>query len=825
MKFKILFFLFFGFCCAMSPIVVLSSQGVESDSKEQEAFFVAKKAFDDGFYDTSLKLLESFLKNYPVTKKTEEAELLVGRCYFSQNRYLEALRVFTGITGDPGEQPLRDEAFYWIAEVYFRSNNFSKAIEYYEKIISGFPNSIYMAASIYSLGWCKFQMQDFLQAIKYFKIIEDKFPKEVFVKDAGFKILESFYNLKQYNLLKEKAVSFLKTYAQDSEKSAYIHFYLAEAEYYLGSYSEAADEYNAAYISSIDERIKALCGLGLVWARLKLKDYPGAEEVILSVKRDFLDKKNQNVLLMAKAVLLSEQKDFLKAKQVYEELAAEAVDREILIQANLGLADSYYNLGEYQEAISVYVKILDKSSGVMPGELEDRLHYGFAWALFKRGEIKKSIEEFRKTVNLSEDKVIKVAAFCQLADMQLDSGDFNQAIESYNLILKDYPDSPRADYAQYQLGIAYIKSSDYDSAVKAFKSLKQKFPDSKLLSDASYSLSLAYFYKHNYALSVQMFERFIAEYPHSILVKDAMYFRAVNKYNLGKFKESIEGLELIIRNYSLDYELVQKCEYEVADCYYQLGDEKEAMSRFKALREKYPDSKLTPEIIWWLGDYYYRHNEFNEARRYLISLVNSFPDNNFVPDAYYALGVISAGEFLDEEAVNYFKKVIVLGKSDIVSNAGIFIADIYAKQEKFQAALDIYENLLKDYENLSYLLYPKIAEIYSKMRQFEKAKYAYGKSLEFVPSSQAGEVKFSIAEVMEEQGKIKEAIDEYLNISNLYLQDKALVVKSLLRAASIYEDIKDFAQAITIYKRIISLNVEEQKYAYERMAWIRAHVK
>jgi len=72
---------------------------------------------------------------------------------------------------------------------------------------------------------------------------------------------------------------------------------------------------------------------------------------------------------------------------------------------------------------------------------------------------------------------------------------------------------------------------------------------------------------------------------------------------------------------------LQKAEYEVADCYYKLGQEKEAVSRFKLLRAKYPDSKLTPEIMWWLGQYYYRLNDLNLARRYLSSLAKDFPDN------------------------------------------------------------------------------------------------------------------------------------------------------------------------------------------------------
>jgi len=52
-----------------------------------------------------------------------------------------------------------------------------------------------------------------------------------------------------------------------------------------------------------------------------------------------------------------------------------------------------------------------------------------------------------------------------------------------------------------------------------------------------------------------------------------------------------------------------------------------------------------------------------------------------------------------------------------------------------------------------------------------------------------------------------------------------LAVKALLRVAAIYEDKENFKEAASIYKRIISMDVQEAKYAQERIDWIKAHVK
>ncbi len=54
-------FIILSVFCLLYPVLCLAQES----SKEEETLFVAKKAFEDGFYEVSLGLLERFLKNYP----------------------------------------------------------------------------------------------------------------------------------------------------------------------------------------------------------------------------------------------------------------------------------------------------------------------------------------------------------------------------------------------------------------------------------------------------------------------------------------------------------------------------------------------------------------------------------------------------------------------------------------------------------------------------------------------------------------------------------------------------------------------------------------
>jgi TolA-binding protein len=820
-KFLVLSFIF-ALCALRFAPVCLAQEA----SKEEESLFVAKKAFSDGFYEVSLGLLERFLKNYPESSKLAEADLLIGQCYFHQNKYLDALKKFEELLASPASRDIKDAVFYWIAEVHFKGNNFNRASQYYKMIIDEFPASSYAMHAYYSVGWCLFQERLFSEALKYFKIVEEKFPKEPQFKDVSVKIVESLYNLKDYLGIKERVKSYLGLYPNDAKEIPYLYFYMAEADYYLGNFLEAVDAYSKVLSGSNDEKVQALSRLGIGWGYIKLKRYQEANDMLLAINSVILEKNSQDILTLGKGIVNFEMQKFMEAKNVYNELLGSASDPLILIQAYLGKADVLYNLNEYKDAISVYKEALEKfSSGVIPQESVDKLHYGLAWSFLKEGEFKNAIDEFQKIAKNTEDKTVKVATLCQIGDAYQDSANYKKAEEVYDGILRDYPDSFYNDYVQYQLGLVMLKASNYDGAIAAFLSLKNNFPDSKLLDDASYSLGLTYFQKEDYNSSKEIFKKFDEEFKNSNLRSQGLYLLGTSLYNLAKFSEAIEVFKDIIRLYGQDADLMQKAEYEIADCYYRMGDEKEAMTRLNALRSKYPDSSLTVEVMWWLGEYYYRHNDLNLARRYLSSLIQDFPKSNLIPDAYYFLGLTYLEESKYQEAVNNFQKVMEMGRSDLAGQAAITIADIYSREEKIDLALLTYKEVIKDYENLDNLVCPKLADLNLKIGNYDEALVYYHKSLEIVPVRQIADIQFKIAEVMQMQKNIDGAIEEYLKVTYLYSENNDLAVKSLLRLAAIYEDKEDFKEAANIYKRIKSMNVPESKYAQERIDWIKVNVK
>jgi len=802
----------FSFARSAAPV-----QAQEADqSRQEESLFVAQKAFDDGFYDVALNLLERFVQSYPNSGRIHDANLLMGQCYFHLSRFFEALKKFEDLIQGPAKNN-KDAGYYWAAEVHFRGNNFAKAAEYYKAIITGYPDSYYAASSYYSLGWCMFQEQKYKEALDYFRKMEEKFPKHSQTQEASFKILECLYNLKDYGGLRDSARGYLKAFSKDITKSAYLNFYIAESEYYLDNLQAAIEAYSRVISSTRDPKLESLSRLGTGWAYLKLKDYQKAQQAFDQINPESLEKKSLDVLYLGKAAVFSQTSRYSQAQVVYDELIRATQDPLTLLQAYIGKADALYNLGDYRAAVETYRKAASGSLDGVPSDIIDKLHYGLAWAYLKEGEFKEAIAEFKKIVRSTEDKIFKVSALCQIGDAYQDSGEFEKAVEAYDTILRDYPDSFYTDYVQYQLGLVQIKTQNYDGAIASFMSIKNNFPNSKMLDEAGYALGLAYFQKQDYASSRRIFEQFLREYKGSSLMPQAMYLLGTSLYNLADFAGAAEVFKSVARLYGQDSQLAQKAEFEIADCYYRMGNEKEALARFNALRAKYPDTSLTAEIMWWLGEYYYRQNDLGMAVRYFTSLIQDFPGSNLVLDAHYALGSIYSEEGKFSEAQDEFSRVMASGKSDLAAQAAIAIADLFVREGEPDKAIAMYQDKVREHPEMAHLIYPKIADIHFQQGRYDDALSLYKKSLTIVPLRQMADIQFKVAEVFQTQGKTSEAVEEYLKVVYLYSGNRPLEVKALLRVARIHEDTENIPEAVRVYEKIGAMDVPEAGFARERI--------
>ena len=804
----------------LSPVLF-----AQVDTREEEALYVAKKAYGDGFYEVSLNLLQRFLKNFPQSQKIPEANLYIAQCYFQQNKFIPCLDQLEKLSSDPKAEAIRDAVFYWTGEVHFAGHDYSKASSFYQRIIEEFPHSNLLVHAYYSRGWCLFELKDYRKAIQDFTKVISDFPDDPLVKNAQAKKLDCLYRLDDYEGLKEEISAFQKKYTEDIVYKSSIHFFLGEYNFQMNNYPESIQQYQISLGSSPDQEISVFSKLRLAQCYLELGKYIDAQDLLEAIIPEGLTDKQQEELLLAKANLFTATEDFSAARAVWSDLKKLTIHPEIKMQACLGEGKALYNSGQYSEAIAVYQQAQGIAEGLSP-QLLDELYYELAWAFLKNGQFKEAIDEFQKAASFASDEIVKVTALCQIGDAYQDTEEYERAIEVYDQILKDYPDSFYVDYVQYQLGLACLRSSRYDEAVVAFRTLLLNFPKSKLKPQAIYSLALGLFQQQNYEGTQVALQKYMPDLDNQDLEIEALYLLATSLYNLGKYSEAMDVFKQVIRQAGdIKISQKQKAEYEIADCFYQMGNEKEALERFKELRAKYPDSTLSPEVTYWLGGYYSRKGEFNLARRYFSTLIRDFPQSGLLADGYYALGLLEREEARLDSAIVNFEKAMEIGSRDLVAQAGIAIADILIDQDKLDEAELAYQKAIEKSPALAGLIHPKIARIYEKKGNFDQAIRFYQQALSLVSMKEASNLQFKIARAYERNMDYHRAIEEYLKIPYLYPANSQLIVKAYLSSAQIYENQDDWLSAKDIYLKVASMDVEEAKYAQERLEWIDSQRK
>lgn len=800
-----------------------SGRGQENDN---ELFQVAQKAFEDGFYDVAMRYIDQLLKNFPQTDKRVEANLLLGQCYFFQSQYLKAYETFQGLLQ---YNEYKDITLFWLGETSLKGADYKKGEQYYKELVTSFPQSTYVPQAYYSLGWLYTDQNQLKEAQDIFDQLIKKFPSHQLAEEAFFKIAENEYTQQNY----ERAIELFKDFVlkhPHSTKHAEAYFYMAEGYYYLNNYLDAVAYYAKTADIAYDNKLVLMAKIGMGWCYLKLEKYDlsqehfDAAEKLAEEKKIFVDD-----VYLGQANLYTETKDHEKALAAYEKLTQQFPNSPRLGEALLGKANTHFALKDFDDAVRTYRSVIDKyESEAQQKETVEKAYFGLAWSYLKAGSVDLALETFKTVKNRSENKTIKQSALTQIGDAYQDLNDFEKAIEIYDQILKDYPDSAYTDYVQYRQGIALLRLDKLDQAVVAFQAVLTNFPNSSYVSDVQYYLAVAAFKKEDWGQAQIYADKFIhASAPSQEFLAEANYILALCYYHLNQMDKALASFESLIKNFPEQSNIIKNVQVDIAKTYFKKGDVNEALKRFKLLLQQYPNSEAAEETLVWLGDYYLEKGEFETASNYYEDYIQKFPKGDKMSLVYFELGqtFLARGQYT--EAVNTFKKINDKDP-EINAKAKMAIAEIFSKELKPEETISTYMSIVTTAPEFKKDAYNKIAGVYRQNKEYDKAIEAYREALKSdLGSSQikSVELQFNLADTLEVMDQTKEATDEYLKIPYLYPKEIYWVIKAYLRIGRIFEDQEKWEEAKTIYKKILEYKTEEGKFAQERLDWIEKNTR
>lgn len=794
------------------------------NKSEEDAFYVAVRAFEDGFYDLSLAFFDRFLRTYLESDKKAEAMIYVGQCYFFQEKYLKALDQFeAALKMGSTSAAVKDKILFWLAEVYAKGKDYERARAFYEELIRDYRNSFYLLPAYKSLGSVCLKEGRFDDALKTYRAIPAISADPAVAEEASLGVFEALYRKKEYTTLKEETEAFIAKYPS-SHFLGKAYFFAGEADFYLNRYEEAVGAYRSAEAATSDAQHLSQVRLGRGWSYLKLKKYEDAQKIF----SEFGQESAAPAVLLGKAVLATVQGDDAQALGLFDAVVAEDKTGEYASAAYVGKAEIHYAKSRYPEAIIAYRSALDKlkmASSIYEEdmhELRDKIYYGLAWSYLKTGDFRPAQEAFQKVASQSEDKMVRLSALCQLGDAYQDARDYGQAVATYQDFLAKYPESIYADYVQYQLALAWIKMDKLESAVLAFRKLLKDYPGSKLIDDINYFLGAAYFQKGQFPAAEEQLKKFLADFKDSPYRSQALFLLGETRSNLGDHQGAADVFEIVLRECADSDGLCQKAEYEAAHAYERMGRRDDARKRLSDFVTRYPRSPLAPDVVFWLGQINLEQKNYAQAKGYFEKLIRDYPDDDLTAEAYLDLGIAFFEEGDADAALKHFRLALSLGQKGTAARALLFSADASLSKQDLEKALEFCKQVLsaggRAQERVAYI---KMAKIWRLKKSYREAVAALEKALSIEDGEDGAGIRFEIAELLEEDGARDEALEAYFKVFYLHPDHPSNAVRALLRVAKIYEEREAWVELRGVLEKIAAYDVPEAKFAEEKLSWLK----
>lgn len=401
------------------------------------------------------------------------------------------------------------------------------------------------------------------------------------------------------------------------------------------------------------------------------------------------------------------------------QLGAEHVDEYPRIRPIT--ARAYGGMGNFSRAVEVLEPLFSPGSGVSP---EDGLRSEYYQYLVELGRWTDIISAQQGFVPDYPGEYPASRYLYGLALIQ--TGNFDQAIETFATLIQEEPGAELEIYGNYYLGWASFRSSRDETALEAYERLVhrlkgdvQQGEDPAIPSAAPGTLEL--FVRSAYegawaALRMEDYERGLdlldtllgsavslsPEAPPegretSDIFARAVYLRA-KLLMLDQRAEDAAAALIDFRDRYPRHELADEALLDYARVRASQGQVNRAVRSLYELISAYPDNSNAALAAYRIGELYYQNGRFQEAREAFNSYRDEYPRDGNIDAALYFSGRASWQSGESAAARLYWNNLVEnFPDSYFRLNTMLLLAELYAEQGRESAAAGLYDMIASQY--------------------------------------------------------------------------------------------------------------------------------
>lgn len=775
-------------------------------------YYITQIYFVQGKYDMVTKEAPKLLNDTSYIQKADEINRMIGESYFNLKDYSNALSYLKKT--ELGSS-LNAQGNYVLGYCYYKMKEYTNAARNFQK--AGAEKDSLAQSALYHEADCHIRLDEKLKAKNaFFGAYQLDFDKKI-TEDALFSFAKLSYELdfNPYNEAVKGFSKYLKEYPKSPRKDE-VYNYLVNVYSTTKNYDQAIKSIES--LDQIDPILKS--------AYQKLIYFKGVEFF------------NNNNLVLA-------EKQFKKAIE-------QNADSKLNALAQYWLAEISYLRKDYSTAIEGWKKF-QVTQGAAALEEYDLSNYALGYAYFQRkdkDDYSNANIAFRKFLltknNYDQNKIAD--ANIRTADAYFMIRDFDRASEFYETAIN--LNKLDIDYSLYQKALCDGLSKKYEQKIVSLKKIEKQFPHSPYLSAALNEIADTYYNNlKEEEEAIAYYEKIIKNYPNSSFTNNCyaqlgnIYYgrkqddKAFYYYDLfvkgdSKSEAAKDILQAIKKIFEakgnveemtayfiaagnpLSGEQIEKATYQTAyDSYYTDKNCDEAMPKWEAYIQKFPNGRYINEAYFNLSECAYSKNQFEkslEGYLYVISKPRGMYSETALTKATYLL-------FKDKkyaEALPLFQQLQDIAETPVNKSSGKFGAmrcAFYLKQ--FDLALTECNKVLNTEklspQQTSEAKYIKAKSLYETNR-IDDALIEFKEMTKNAKNSTGAEAYYYIAKIQFTKLEYKEVVKTITKLIGYEYSNDDWNNKGMLLLADTYLAKEEDADAQVILETIIGGDVKQE---------------
>lgn len=641
------------------------------------------------------------------------------------------------------------------------------------------------------------------EALNLFHEAADQFPRISMADTVLYEYAMTAYELGNWEVTRDALNRLLNDHPNSALRG--------EAFYRRGSALIALGDFDAA-LSNFDRAIALNAApadlkneviFQKAWLQYRYEDYANAAPAFMSLHDAAPTSTWGSDALFWAAESYHQAGDFNRAASLFRQYLRGGSSGKHVDAAHYALGWTYFKQGNYQDAITefrTFLREYRESDGFVPYRTDAQLRLADSYYALKR--YPEAIQAYQQVGGADSDDY----SLYQIGQAYNNAGEQLDAIATFRKLLSDFPESDWKEEAQYNLGYLYFLNQDYTQAITAYEALIRNYPRDPLAAKSQYGIGDALFNADRLQEAVAAYEKVLKSYPDSPFASDAA---AGIQLALDALDDPT-GASRIIEEFTAanpSSPVADELRFRQAEVKFQTGRTDEALADFQRFVRESQNIQLLPDAYYYIGTILTQANKPAEAESYLQQLVSRYPDSRRRPEATLTLGRIYLDQGRHQDALELFKNLETMRGADpqVMAQARYGQARALMNLGRLGEAERQLTELTSANSNRTQMgpALLGLARVYEASGRPQEAIQLYRQITNDSADETGAEALFRLGDLLIRQGQARAAVDELGRMSVLFNGYSNWLAESYLAQARAFMAMGQRGDASQMYDRVL----------------------